>query len=61
MDVLRLIDEFQSVGLYVGSVCLTKFTGQPVAESFQNRLQELGIQLTCEPKYEHDGRKYHKL
>ena len=43
MDVLRLIDEFQSVGLYVGSVCLTKFTGQPAAESFQNRLQELGI------------------
>ena len=43
MDVLRLIDEFQSVGLYVGSVCLTKLTGQPAAESFQNRLQELGI------------------
>lgn len=43
MDVLRLIDEFQSVGLDVGSVCLTKFTGQPAAESFQNRLQELGI------------------
>ena len=29
MDVLRLIDEFQSVGLFVGSVCLTKFAGQP--------------------------------
>ena len=43
MDVLRLIDEFQSVGLYVGSVCLTKFTGRSAAESFQNRLQELGI------------------
>ena len=27
----------------MGSVCLTKFTGQPAAESFQNRLQELGI------------------
>ena len=24
MDVLRLIDEFQAVGLYVGSVCQTK-------------------------------------
>ena len=32
MDVLRLIDEFQSVGLFVGSVCLTKFAGQPAAE-----------------------------
>lgn len=43
MDVLRLIDEFQSVGLYVGSVCLTKFSGQPAAENFMQRLNELGI------------------
>lgn len=43
MDVLRLIDEFQSVGLYVGSVCLTKFSGQPAAENFMQRLEELGI------------------
>ena len=43
MDVLRLIDEFQSVGLFVGSVCLTKFAGQPAAELFQKRLGELGI------------------
>lgn len=43
MDVLRLIDEFQSVGLFVGSVCLTKFTGQPSAILFQERLQSLGI------------------
>lgn len=43
MDVLRLIDEFQSVGLFVGSVCLTKFAGQPAAELFMKRLEELGI------------------
>lgn len=43
MDVLRLIDAFQSVGLFVGSVCLTKFSGQPGAELFQNRLKEIGI------------------
>ena len=43
LDVLRLIDAFQGVGLYVGSVCLTKFAGQPAAESFQNRLASLGI------------------
>ena len=43
LDVLRLIDEFQSVGLFVGSVCLTKFAGQPSAELFQQRLKELGI------------------
>lgn len=43
MDVLRLIDEFQSIGLFVGSVCLTKFSGQPEAELFQKRLEDLGI------------------
>ena len=43
VDVLRLIDSFQEVGLYVGSVCITKFIGQPNAERFQQRLAELGI------------------
>ncbi|MDO4943148.1 MAG: DUF1846 domain-containing protein [Lachnospiraceae bacterium] len=43
MDVLRLIDAFQSVGLYVGSVCLTKYADQPAAEQFQKRLDSLGI------------------
>ena len=43
MDVLRLIDAFQEVGLFVGSVCLTKFAGQASAELFQKRLAEMGI------------------
>lgn len=43
MDVLRLIDAFQSVGLFVGSVCLTKFNSQPAAELFQKRLESIGI------------------
>lgn len=43
MDVLRLIDAFQSVGLFVGSVCLTKFNGQVSAIRFQERLKDLGI------------------
>ena len=43
LDVLRLIDAFQGVGLMVGSVCLTKFAGQPAAEAFQNRLESMGI------------------
>lgn len=44
MDVLRLIDEFRSIGLFVGSVCLTKFAGQPSAELFMKRLESMGIQ-----------------
>ncbi len=43
MDVLRLIDAFHSVGLFVGSVTITKYTGQASAASFRNRLSELGI------------------
>jgi len=42
-DVLRLIDAFQSVGLFVGSVCLTKFADQPAAVLFQKRLESMGI------------------
>lgn len=43
MDVLRLIDAFSSVGLMVGSVCLTKFAGQAGAELFEKKLADLGI------------------
>lgn len=43
MDVLRLIDAFQGAGLFVGSVCLTKFAGQPSAELFQKKLEGMGI------------------
>ncbi len=45
LDVLRLIDEFRSIGLYVGSVVLTQFQGQPVAEAFQKRLEALGVRV----------------
>ncbi len=43
MDVLRLIDAFSGVGLMVGSVCLTKYAGQPAAEHFEKHLADLGI------------------
>ena len=42
-DVLRLIDSFRSYGLYVGSVVLTRYGGQPAAEAFAERLKGLGI------------------
>ncbi|MDO4178646.1 MAG: DUF1846 domain-containing protein [Phascolarctobacterium sp.] len=43
MDVLRLIDEFRGIGLFVGSVCLTKYNAQPSAIAFQEKLKKLGI------------------
>lgn len=45
LDVLRLIDEFRSIGLYVGSVVLTRFQGQPVTAAFQKRLETLGVKV----------------
>ena len=43
LDTLRLIDAFKGVGLFVGSVCLTKFANQPQAENFERKLADLGI------------------
>ena len=44
-DVLRLIDIFRGCGLYVGSVVVTRYTGQPAADAFQQRLEGLGIKV----------------
>ncbi len=44
-DVLRLIGLFRQMGLYVGSVVMTRFTGEPAAEKFQKRLESLGIRV----------------
>ena len=33
-DTLRLIDAFRGIGLYIGSVVITHFRGQPAAEKF---------------------------
>ncbi|MBO7358181.1 MAG: DUF1846 domain-containing protein [Lachnospiraceae bacterium] len=43
MDVLRLIDAFTSVGLFVGSVVITKYAGQPAADAFRKKLSALNI------------------
>ncbi len=43
VDVLRLIDSFRSVGLYVGSVALTHYEDQSSAKAFIRKLGNLGI------------------
>ena len=45
VDVLRLIDAFRGYGLYVGSVCLTRFAGQPSAIAYQKKLEALGLKV----------------
>ena len=42
-DTLRLIDAFRGEGLYVGSVVITHYRGQPAADKFKSRLNALGI------------------
>ena len=44
-DTLRLIDAFRDFGLYVGSVVLTRYTGQPAAMAFGKRLEALGVKV----------------
>ena len=48
LDVLRLIDAFRGFGLFVGSVVLTRYQGQPSADAFKNKLENLGV-----PVYKH--------
>ena len=43
LDTLRLIDAFRGIGLYVGSVVLTRWAGQPAAVAFEQRLNAQGI------------------
>ena len=43
LDVLRLIDAFRGIGLYVGSVVLTRWAAQPAAVAFEQRLNAQGI------------------
>lgn len=43
LEVLRLIDRFRDVGLYVGSVVITQYEGQAAADDFIKHLKELGI------------------
>ena len=47
-DVLRLMDVFRSMGLAIGGVVITRFSGQPKAEAYQAHLEQLGI-----PVYRH--------
>ncbi|MGM9624985.1 MAG: DUF1846 domain-containing protein [Eubacteriales bacterium] len=42
-DVLRLINAFRGVGLYVGSVVITRYGGQYAADMFRKKLENMGI------------------
>ncbi|MBR7187518.1 MAG: DUF1846 domain-containing protein [Clostridia bacterium] len=45
MDVIRLVDVFRDFGLYVGSIVMTQYTGQPAADLFKQRLEGMGLRV----------------
>ncbi len=53
MEVLRLADAFENVGLMVGSVVITQYAGQPAADLFKKKLETLGKR--CYLHYVIDG------
>ena len=44
-DVIRLIDIFRELGLYVSRVVLTRYNGQSTARAFQARLEGMGLKV----------------
>jgi len=44
-DTLRLIDAFRGIGLYIGSVVITHYRGQAIADKFIKRLEMLGVRV----------------
>lgn len=45
VDVMRLMSIFKDHGLYVGSVVITKYSGQQSDALFKNKLEKLGIKV----------------
>ena len=44
-DVLRLMDIYHAQGLFVGSVVITKYSGQESARLFKKRLEKMGVKV----------------
>ncbi len=45
VDVIRLLNIFKKIGLFVSSVVLTRYDNQPTADAFSARLEALGVKV----------------
>lgn len=45
LDVLRLLDAFKALDLFVGSIVITRFTEQPAAINFKRYLENKGLSV----------------
>ena len=53
LEVIRLTESFRKIGLFVGSVVITQYAGQPAADLFKKKLETLGIR--CYIHYNIEG------
>lgn len=44
-DTMRTIDDFNEWGIMVGAVVITRYEGQPGAQSFKNKLERRGVKV----------------
>lgn len=44
-ELMRLIDAFREIGLYIGSVVITRYRSQISTDTFQKRLEVLGVKV----------------
>ena len=44
-EVLRLVDAFRALNLYVNSVVITQYRNQPAAEAFKKQLEDFGMKV----------------
>ncbi|MBR1624919.1 MAG: DUF1846 domain-containing protein [Clostridia bacterium] len=42
VDLLRLVNNLRAIGIYVGSIVITQFSGQSAATLFKNKLERMG-------------------
>lgn len=42
VDLLRLVNNLREIGIYVGSIVITQFSGQSAATLFKNKLERMG-------------------
>ncbi|BAN93847.1 hypothetical protein SDSE167_1459 [Streptococcus dysgalactiae subsp. equisimilis 167] len=45
-EVFRLIDKFNTLDIYVGSVVITQYNNQPAADAFRKQLEKMASLLT---------------
>ena len=61
VDVIRLLNVFTGIGLYVSSVVLTQYEGQRQADAFQKRLEALGVKVYHHYRIEGYPSDLHKI